>query len=225
MSAMEVLARFGTFALLRFVLALLVFVALHLVRLPILMVVRVLEAAMSRVDRAVTAAVSASAARMGGGSLMTEYSNSNDMRRDGERRAVSAPGLPTRTDTVVSWIGWHLGELTGVLAPAMLAVSVTPWAWVVSGVVGAGWTVHEVRLARQQAAIRAGRDLPVLLAADPAGDDAPPPTSPASPASPLRTRATQLPLTRPRVRPGGAGPREVRDDVAGGAATRRRGTC
>lgn len=67
MSAMEVLARFGTFALLRFVLALLVFVALHLVRLPILMVVRVLEAAMSRVDRAVTAAVSASAARMGEG--------------------------------------------------------------------------------------------------------------------------------------------------------------
>jgi hypothetical protein len=58
MSATDVLARFGTWALLRFVLALLVFVLLHLVRLPVLLLAVVLDSAMSRVDNAVTAAVS-----------------------------------------------------------------------------------------------------------------------------------------------------------------------
>lgn len=58
MSATDVLARFGTWALLKFVVALLVFVVLHLTRLPFLALVAVLNAAMSRVDGAVTAAVS-----------------------------------------------------------------------------------------------------------------------------------------------------------------------
>ncbi|WP_460404954.1 hypothetical protein [Actinophytocola sediminis] len=58
MSATDVLARFGTWALLRFTLALLVFVLLHLVRLPVLLLTAVLDGAMSRVDRAVTSAVS-----------------------------------------------------------------------------------------------------------------------------------------------------------------------
>lgn len=58
MSAREVLVRFGTWALLRFVLALLAFVVLHLVRVPFLVIARLLDAAMSRVDRAVTSAVS-----------------------------------------------------------------------------------------------------------------------------------------------------------------------
>lgn len=43
----------------QFVLALLVFVLLHLVRLPVLLLAVVLAAAMSRVDTVVTAAVSA----------------------------------------------------------------------------------------------------------------------------------------------------------------------
>lgn len=58
MSATDVLARFGTWALLRFVLALLVFVLLHLVRMPVLLLAVALESAMSRVDGVVTAAVS-----------------------------------------------------------------------------------------------------------------------------------------------------------------------
>jgi len=57
-SAWEVLARFGTVKLLGFVVALLVFVALHLTRMPLLLLARLLEAAMSRVDHAITAAVS-----------------------------------------------------------------------------------------------------------------------------------------------------------------------
>lgn len=61
MSAWDVLARFGTVKLLGFVVALLVFVALHLARLPLLLVARLLEAAMSRVDHAITAAVSVTA--------------------------------------------------------------------------------------------------------------------------------------------------------------------
>lgn len=60
MSAWDVLTRFGTVKLLGFVLALLVFLALQLTRLPLLLVARLLEAAMSRVDHAITAAVSVS---------------------------------------------------------------------------------------------------------------------------------------------------------------------
>jgi hypothetical protein len=60
MSAWEVLVRFGTVRLLGFLLALLLFVALHLARLPLLLIARLLEAAMSRVDHAITAAVTVS---------------------------------------------------------------------------------------------------------------------------------------------------------------------
>lgn len=63
MSAWDVLTRFGTVKLLGFVLALLVFVALQLTRLPLLLVARLLEAAMSRVDHAITAAVTVSGVR------------------------------------------------------------------------------------------------------------------------------------------------------------------
>ena len=55
MSAFEVVQRYGTWALLRFVLALLAFVALHLVRLPLLWVARVLEVCMRRIDGFVVA--------------------------------------------------------------------------------------------------------------------------------------------------------------------------
>lgn len=58
MSASDVLSRFGTWALVKFVLALLVFVLLHLVRLPVLLLAVALESAMARVNGAVTAAVS-----------------------------------------------------------------------------------------------------------------------------------------------------------------------
>lgn len=58
MSATDVLARYGTWALVKFVLALLVFVVLHLMRLPVLLLAVVLDGAMSRVDKAVTSAVS-----------------------------------------------------------------------------------------------------------------------------------------------------------------------
>lgn len=59
--------------------------------------------------------------------------------------------------TVVSWIGWHIGELAGVIVPGVVALTVTPWAAVVSAVMAVSWAVHEVRLARQQAAIRTSR--------------------------------------------------------------------
>lgn len=77
-------------------------------------------------------------------------------------RQVLVPGDPTPAQTGASWIVWHSRELAAVIVPAGLAVAVSPWLWLVSGPVAAVWTVCEVRQAREQAAIKAGRDLPVV---------------------------------------------------------------
>ncbi|WP_216209157.1 hypothetical protein [Amycolatopsis aidingensis] len=50
MSLFDVLARFGTAALLRFVGAVLLFLLLHLVRIPVVLVARVLEGVLRRLD-------------------------------------------------------------------------------------------------------------------------------------------------------------------------------
>lgn len=69
-----------------------------------------------------------------------------------------------RVDRAVSWIGWHIGELVGVIVPGAVALWVTPWAAVVSGGVGVGWAVHEIRLARQHGEVTAGTDVRPLEA-------------------------------------------------------------
>jgi hypothetical protein len=51
--------------------------------------------------------------------------------------------------SVMSWIGWHIGELAGVIVPGVIALTITRWAAVVSAVVAASWVVHEVRSARR----------------------------------------------------------------------------
>ena len=71
---------------------------------------------------------------------------------------------------VVSWIGWHLGELFGVLVPAALALWVTPWAAVVSAAAGAAWMVHEIHLARRP--VTADRSLSAVESAQ-SEEDAP----------------------------------------------------
>jgi hypothetical protein len=50
MSAFEVLQRFGTAALLRFTTAVAVFLLLHLLRIPLVLIARVLEVSMRRID-------------------------------------------------------------------------------------------------------------------------------------------------------------------------------
>lgn len=50
MSAFDVLQRYGTAALLRFTGAVTVFLLLHLIRIPLVIVARVLEVSMHRVD-------------------------------------------------------------------------------------------------------------------------------------------------------------------------------
>lgn len=57
MPVSEVLARYGTSALLRLIGALSLFLLLHLARLPLLLAVRVLEVAMRRVDAYATSRV------------------------------------------------------------------------------------------------------------------------------------------------------------------------
>lgn len=51
MSIFDVLRRFGTLALLRFAAALLLFLALHLIRIPLVLAAAVLAVALGRLDR------------------------------------------------------------------------------------------------------------------------------------------------------------------------------
>lgn len=93
------------------------------------------------------------------GSQRTHYVRTED----GFRTLV--PGVPTRTDQVVSWLGWHFFELAAVLVSAGLAVTVTRWLWLLTAAVTAGWIGHEVRDAQEQAAVKAGRELPASTTA------------------------------------------------------------
>lgn len=58
MSAFDVLSRYGTATLLRFLGCVALFVALHLLRQPFVLAARLLEAGMRRVDARLTATVS-----------------------------------------------------------------------------------------------------------------------------------------------------------------------
>lgn len=59
MSAFDVLDRYGTAALLRFLGAVALFVGLHLLRLPFVLLARLLEVGMGRVDGYLTGALTA----------------------------------------------------------------------------------------------------------------------------------------------------------------------
>lgn len=54
MSTFDVLSRYGTAALIRFVGGLVLFLALHLIRIPLVIAVRLLETCMQRVDQYAT---------------------------------------------------------------------------------------------------------------------------------------------------------------------------
>jgi hypothetical protein len=94
--------------------------------------------------------------------MSTSYEGKGELVMRRVEPGVAVPGVPDRATRVASWVGWHFFELAGVTVPAAVGVAVTPWAWLVSGVVGAGWGVHEFRTMREQAAIKAGRDLPAV---------------------------------------------------------------
>ncbi|NIJ14303.1 hypothetical protein FHU38_004647 [Saccharomonospora amisosensis] len=81
-----------------------------------------------------------------------------------ESRVVN--GQSTRTDRVVSWIGWHIGELVAVGVPLLLAATVTVWLATLSLLAGTAWAIHETRQARAQRAIRAEAEQRRLQAAD-----------------------------------------------------------
>lgn len=54
----------------------------------------------------------------------------------------------------VTWLRWHMLELTMVTVPLAAAVTVHAWIAAVSGVAAVNWARHEIQLARQT---RAGR--------------------------------------------------------------------
>lgn len=65
MSAFDVLDRYGTGALVRFLGAVALFVALHLLRLPFVLLARLLEVGMGRVDGYLTGSLAADPATAG----------------------------------------------------------------------------------------------------------------------------------------------------------------
>lgn len=72
-----------------------------------------------------------------------------------EHERARLQGQSTRTDRVVSWIGWHIGELVAVGVPLLLAATVTVWLAALSLLAGTAWAIHETHQARTQRAIRA----------------------------------------------------------------------
>ncbi|MEV5299047.1 hypothetical protein [Amycolatopsis methanolica] len=65
---------------------------------------------------------------------------------------------PTRTTQAVSWVGWHLLELGGVLFPLGLGVTVWDGFYAASALTALGWVAHELRLRRQQRALRTRKE-------------------------------------------------------------------
>jgi len=61
---------------------------------------------------------------------------------------------PTRTTGAVSWIGWHAIEFAGVTVPLALALTVWEGFYAVSVLTALGWVANELRLRRQQRALR-----------------------------------------------------------------------
>jgi hypothetical protein len=63
---------------------------------------------------------------------------------------------PTQPDPnrAVEWAGYHLLELVGVTAPAVLAVTVWIGFAAITALVAVWWAIHEWRLARRRAAAR-----------------------------------------------------------------------
>jgi hypothetical protein len=58
-------------------------------------------------------------------------------------------------DVVIRWVGWHLGELTGVGVPLVLAVTVSVWLALIGVLIGALWAMHEIRVSRRHRALPA----------------------------------------------------------------------
>lgn len=61
---------------------------------------------------------------------------------------------PTRTTSAVSWLGWHVGELAGVIVPLGLAVTAWDGFYAVSGLAALAWAAHEVRLHQRKKTAR-----------------------------------------------------------------------
>jgi hypothetical protein len=73
-------------------------------------------------------------------------------------------------DAVISWVGWHTPELSGVLVPSVLAATVTPWFSIAAGLVAIGWLTHELRTVQLHRAIGASAPRPVAEYDDPDTD-------------------------------------------------------
>ncbi len=91
------------------------------------------------------------------GPQRTVVQQTNDEAAPGTARHAGAvarvPGSARhdagRSNRAVTWIGWHLGELTGIAVPVVLAVSVHSLWMVPAAVVAATWAANELRLAHR----------------------------------------------------------------------------
>ena len=77
-----------------------------------------------------------------------------EVRRAADLAIYTNAKYPTRTTQVVSWIGWHIGELSGLVVPLGLGVAFWDGFYTVSVLTALGWAAHELRVRRQQRATR-----------------------------------------------------------------------
>ncbi|GAB3003524.1 hypothetical protein LWP59_27535 [Amycolatopsis acidiphila] len=71
-------------------------------------------------------------------------------RQDPDTALYARVTTPTRTTRVISWLGWHVGELSGITGPVVFGAAVSSWFYLASGLAALGWAGNELRLRRQQ---------------------------------------------------------------------------
>lgn len=87
------------------------------------------------------------------------------IREDQEEMARVPPpsfgGNPPRvaikqnTSPIAAWLRWHVVELACIGVPVFLAVTVWAWIAVLAGPAAVAWAIHELKLSRHRADLRA----------------------------------------------------------------------
>ena len=83
-----------------------------------------------------------------------------EIRRAADAAIYANATNPTRTTTVMSWLGWHASEIGGITVATLLGAGVWDGFYAVSAVVALGWAANELRTRRGQTKRRTPSETP-----------------------------------------------------------------